>query len=207
MKTILMSVAALIVVSALQASAQKDLLIQNKQLTIAVRAQDGAYEIRSLGLQQPVLVSNVGVEVNGAWLSSSQYPHHEATPTSFEDVLGQGRAIRVTFSGLANKPDLICTLRLYDDEPYGDVTVVVRNGTGNSISVQAIRVVDAAGNPLVNLGAGEENDRIMFEGFTEDPTIKIVTLAEAPHGQQRDARRGVRMRAHMGVPRAAPEMA
>ena len=182
MKTRLMHVAALIAVSALQASAQKDLLIQNKQLTIAVRAQDGAYEIRSLGLQQPVLVSNVGVEVNGEWLSSSRYPHHEATPTSFEDVLGQGRAIRVTFSGLANKPDLVCTLRLYEDAPYGDVTVLVRNGTGNSFSVQAIRVVEAVGNPLVNLGASEENDRVMFEGFTEDPTIQIGTLAEAPHG-------------------------
>jgi hypothetical protein len=182
MKIRLMHVVALIVVSALQASAQSDLLIQNKQLTIAVRAQDGAYEIRSLGLQQPVLVSSVGVEVNGEWLSSSQYPHHEATPTSFEDALGQGPAIRVTFSGLANKPDLVCTLRLYEDAPYGDVTVLVRNGTGNGISVQAIRVLDAAGNPLVNLGASEENDRVMFEGFTEDPTIKIGTLAEAPHG-------------------------
>ena len=182
MKTRLAYVAALIAVVAVAVSAQPDLSIQNKQLTIVVRNQDGAYEIHSRGLQQPVLVSNVGVEVNGEWLSSSQYPRHEATPTSFDDTLGRGRALRVTFSGLANKPDLICTLRLYDDEPYGDVTVVVRNGTGKSISVQAIRVIDAAGNPLVNLGAGEESDRVMFEGFTEDPTIKIGTLAEAPHG-------------------------
>jgi hypothetical protein len=157
-------------------------LIQNKQLTIAVRAQDGAYEIRSRGLQRPVLVSNVGVEVNGEWLSSSNYPHHDAAPSSFEDALGAGRSIRVTFSGLAGKPDLICTLRLYDNQPYGDVTVVVRNGTGNSFSVQAIRVVDAAGKPLLDLGASDQDDRVLLEGFTEDPTIQIGTLAEAPHG-------------------------
>jgi hypothetical protein len=182
MKTKMIYLAAVVLVLAVSAPAESDLSIQNKQLTIVERAQDGAYEIHSRGLQQAVLISNVGVEVNGEWLSSSKYPHHQATPTPFEDPLGRGRALRVTFSGLAGKPDLICTLRLYEDEPYGDVTVVVRNGTGKSISVQAIRVVDAAGNPLVNLGAGEENDRIMFEGFTEDPTIKIGTLAEAPHG-------------------------
>jgi hypothetical protein len=182
MKTRLAYLAALIVVAAVPVSAQPDLLIHNQQLTVAVRAQDGAYEILSRGLPQPVLVSAVGVEVNGEWLSSSQYPHHEVTPSSFEDALGPGRAVRVTFSGLADKPDLVCTLRLYDDEPYGDVTVVVRNGTGSSISVQAIRVVDAVGKPPIDLGASDQNDRVLLETFTEDPTIRIGALAEAPHG-------------------------
>jgi hypothetical protein len=157
-------------------------MIRNKQLTVQVRAHDGAYEIRSRGLQQPVLVSSVGVEVNGGWLRSSVYPHHETAETSFEDALGRGRALRVTFSGLANKPDLVCTLRLYEDEPYGDISVLVRNATGNGISVQAIRVVDAMGNPRINLGASEENDRVLAESFSEDPTIHIGSLSEAPHG-------------------------
>jgi hypothetical protein len=182
MRTRLAYLAAAIVVATLAAPAQQDLLIHNRQLTLTVRAQDGAYEILSHGLEHPVLVSNVGVEVNGEWLSSSAYPHHEAAASSFEDTLGAGRAVRDTFSGLANKPDLICTLRLYEDEPYGDVTVVVRNGTSNSISVQAIRVVDAVGKPLVDLGANEQSDRVLFEGFTEDPTIQIGSLAQAPHG-------------------------
>jgi hypothetical protein len=182
MKTKLAHLAALIVVVALPASAQPDLVIHNKQLTVVVRAQDGAYQILSPGLPQPVLVSRVGVEVNGEWLRSSDYPHHETAQTSFEDALGRGRALRVTFSGVANKPDLVCTLHLYDDEPYGDITVSVRNGTGNAISVQAIRVVDAVGNPPVNLGASDQNDRVLFESFSEDPTIHIGGLSEAPHG-------------------------
>jgi len=173
---------AAILVAFSAASAQQDLSIHNQQLTVVVRAQDGAYEVLSRGLQQPVLVSNVGVEVNGEWLSSSAYPHHTATADDFQDALGSGRAVRVTFSGLANKPDLICTLRLYEDEPYGDVGVAVRNGTGAGISVQAIRVVDAVGKPLVDLGASDQNDRVMIEGFTEDPTIPIGSLAQAPHG-------------------------
>jgi hypothetical protein len=174
--------AALIVVVAASGSAQPEPLIRNKQLTVVVRTQDGAYEILSHELQQPVLVASVGVEMNGGWLRSTDYPHHETAETSFEDALGRGRALRVTFSGLANKPDLVCTLRLYDDEPYGDVAVLVRNGTGSGITVQAIRVVDAVGTPPIDLGASDQNDRVLFEGFTEDPTIHIGSLAEAPHG-------------------------
>jgi hypothetical protein len=182
MKTRVAYFVALFVVAALPTSAQPEPMIRNKQLTVRVRAQDGAYEILSRELQQPVLLSSVGVEVNGDWLRSSDYPHHDTAETSFEDALGHGRALRVTFSGLANKPDLVCTLRLYDDEPYGDIAMLVRNGTGNSISVQAIRVVDAVGNPAVNLGASDENDRVLFESFSEDPTIHIGSLAEAPQG-------------------------
>ena len=182
MKSKLAFLAALVVVTALPASAQQPLTIRNKQLTVEVRAQDGAYEILSSELEQPVLISSVGVEMNDAWLRSSDYPHHEATEASFEDALGQGRALRIVFSGLAGKPDLVCTLHLYDDEPYGDISVSVRNGTGKSISVQAIRVVDALGNPPVNLGASDENDRVLFESFSEDPTIDIGSLAQAPHG-------------------------
>jgi len=174
--------AALMVVTALPALAQPDPTLRNQQLTVSVRSQDGAYEILSRGLQQPVLVSSVGVEVNGDWLRSSDYPRHETAETSYEDALGRARALQVTFSGLAHKPDLVCTLRLYDDEPYGDIAVLVRNGTSNDISVQAIRVVDAMGNPPVDLGASDQNDRVLLEGFTEDPTIHIGSLSEAPHG-------------------------
>jgi hypothetical protein len=182
MKTKLAYLAALIVVAALPTSAQPNLTIRNKQLTVEVRAQDGAYEILSRGVQQPVLVSSIGVQVNGDWLRSSDYPHHDTAETPFEDALGRGRALRVTFSGLANKPDLVCTLHLYEDEPYGDVSVLVRNNTGKEISVQAIRVVEAVGKPPIDLGASDENDRVLFESFSEDPTIHIGSLAEAPHG-------------------------
>ena len=166
----------------LAASSQSNPTLQSKQLSVSIRPKDGAYEILSPRLPQPVLVSSVGVEVNGDWLRSSDYPHHEVTESSFEDALGRGRALQVTFSGLANKPDLVCTLRLYHDEPYGDITVSLRNGTGNAISVQAIRVVDAIGKPLIDLGASDENDRVLFESFSEDPTIHIGSLSEAPHG-------------------------
>ena len=182
MKTNLTYLAAMMAIAILPTSGQQNLTIRNKQLTLAVRAQDGAYEILSNGLEQPVLVSSVGAEVNGEWLRSSAYPHHDAAQSSFEDALGRGHALKITFSGLANKPDLVCTLLLYEDEPYGDVSVLVRNNTGKEISVQAIRVVDAVGKPPIDLGASDENDRVLLESFSEDPTIHIGNLAEAPHG-------------------------
>jgi alpha-galactosidase len=168
--------------SALTASAQVAPTLQNKQLSVRVRPQDGAYEIFSRGLEHPVLISRVGAQINQGWIRSSDYSRHETSEAPFEDVLGHGQALTLTFGGLAGKPDLVCVLRLYDDEPYGDISVAVRNGTGQSLSLQAIRAVDAVGQPLVDLGATDQDDRVMAESFSEDPTIHIGGLAEAPHG-------------------------
>ena len=166
----------------LTALPQANPVLQNKQLSVSVRPKDGAYEISLRALAQPVLVSRVGAKVNGAWLRSSDYPHHETTEAPFEDALGKGQALRLTFSGLGGKPELVCTVHLYSGEPYGDISVLVLNSSGRDISLQAIRVVDAVGKPAVNLGGNDQDDRVLFESASEDPTIHIGGLAEAPHG-------------------------
>jgi alpha-galactosidase len=168
--------------SALTASAQVAPSLQNKHLSVRVRPQDGAYEIFSRGLEHPVLISRVGAQINQGWIHPSDYSRHETSEAPFEDVLGHGQALTLTFSGLAGKPDLVCVLHLYDDEPYGDISVAVRNGTTQSVSLQAIRVVDAVGQPLVDLGATDQDDRVLAESVSEDPTIHIGGLAEAPQG-------------------------
>lgn len=167
---------------ALSASAQAGPALQNKQLSVRVRPQDGAYEIFSRSLEHPVLISRVDAQINQKWIRSSDYPRHETSEAPFQDVLGHGQALTLTFSGLAGKPDLVCILHLYDDEPYGDISAAVRNGMGQSVSLQAIRVVDAVGQPLVDLGATDQDDRVLAESVSEDPTIHIGGLAEAPHG-------------------------
>ncbi|HET7099686.1 MAG TPA: glycoside hydrolase family 36 protein, partial [Terriglobia bacterium] len=60
--------------------------------------------------------------------------------------------------------------------------VKVSNHTVKPVSVEAIRDVDAIGNPRINLGGTESADRFMFESFTEDPTIPIGGLDQAPNG-------------------------
>lgn len=173
---------ASILCAALTAPAQTGPMLHNSQVSVGVRAQDGAYEIFSGGLDHPVLISRVDAQINQNWVRSSDYPHHDATEAPFQDVLGHGQALTVTFSGLADKPDLVCKLRLYEDQPYGDVSVSVHNGGRQRFSVQAIRVADAVGNSMIDLGADDQQDRVLAETVSEDPTIHIAGLADAPKG-------------------------
>ncbi len=156
--------------------------LRNSKLSVAFNPQNGSYEIRAAGLEAPVLVSGVGAEVDHRWLRSSEYPHHKETGSAFKDELGSGRQDTITFTGVDSEPDVVCILRLYNDLPYGTVQVKVVNHTSKAASVEAIRDVDAIGNPRVNLGGPESADRVLLEGFTEDPTIKIGGLEQAPKG-------------------------
>jgi hypothetical protein len=149
---------------------------------VAFIPQNGSYEIRAAALKAPVLESGVGAEVDHQWVQSSKYPHHQEAESTFKDELGSGRQDTITFTGLDSEPDLVCILRLYDDLPYGTVEVKVINHTAKAVSVEAIRDVDAVGSPRVNLGGSESGDRVLLEGFTEDPTIKIGGLEHAPKG-------------------------
>ena len=181
----------LIIACAFPASSQAAVSLHNSQLSVSVKPQDGSYEIRANALQSPVLAARVGAEVDHRWLRSSDYPHHAAAESTFQDALGAGRQATITFTGLSSEPDLVCILRLYNELPYGTVEVEVVNHTSKSVSVEAIRDVDAAGSPQVNLGGPEGADRIMFESYSEDPTIKIGGLDQAPKGTYFGVRDGL----------------
>jgi alpha-galactosidase len=185
-KTLLLSV--LLLLSATICCAAQSPVLQNGWLAVRVRARDGAYEISSIELHRPALFSRVGAEVNGAWLRSSDYPRHQVSEEAYADALGRGRELTITFSGLPEKPDLVCTLILYQAQPYGTVSVAVRNSAGGNISVEAIRVVDAVGEPRIALGTSGQDDRVLAESFSEDPTIHIGSLSQAPHGLYRGVR-------------------
>jgi alpha-galactosidase len=156
--------------------------LHNASLTVAVRSSDGAYQISSPSLAQPVLVSRLAASVDHQWVLSTAYPRHQAVESTFSGALGSGRTLTITYSGLAGKPDLICHLRLYNDQPYGEVALEVRNTTSGAISVQSLRVVDAIGQPRIDLGGPEQADRVLAESYSEDPTIHIGGLTDAPHG-------------------------
>jgi alpha-galactosidase len=156
--------------------------LHNSGLSVAFNPQGRSYEIRASGLESPVLESRVGAEINHHWLRSSDYPRHEEAQSRFQDKLGGGQQDTITFTGLRSEPDLVCTVRLYSDLPYGTIEVKVVNHTSKVVSVEAIRNVDAIGSPRVNLGGPESADRVLLEGFTEDPTINIGGLEQAPNG-------------------------
>ena len=155
-----------------------------------VNAQEGSYQL-SLALHdgQPVLKSRVAAEIDHQWLRSSDYPQHQAAESAFEDDLGSGRQVTVTCSGLDGKPDLIYMLRLYKQRPYGTVQVKVRNTAGKEVSVQAIRSVEAMGDPIINLGGRDQSaDRVLSDSFSEDwPDLALYDLGGAPSGMHRGA--------------------
>jgi len=161
-----------------------DVSLHNQQLSVTIREQDGSYQIAEKDNAQPVLRSIVGAQVDHRWLKSSQYPKHEISESGFEDVLGRGRQITVTSTGLAHKPDLIYVLRLYDKHPYGDIQVEVRNRTVKTVTVQSIRSVDAIGERILDLGGPDRADRVLPETFSTDLTTKrIAYLSTPPQGR------------------------
>ena len=161
--------------------------LTNDELSLTVNAQEGSYQL-SLHGGQPVLKSRVAAQVDHQWLRSSDYPRHQASESAFEDDLGSGRQVTVTCSGLDGKPDLVYMLQLYKQRPYGTVQVKLQNSAGKEVAVQAIRSVEAMGEPILNLGGGSSADRVLSDSFSEDwPDLALYDLGGAPGGMHRGA--------------------
>jgi alpha-galactosidase len=161
--------------------------LTNDEISLMVNAQEGSYQL-SLHGGQPVLTSGVGAEVDHQWLRSSDYPRHQASESPFKDDLGSGRQVTVTCSGLEGKPDLVYVLQLYKQRPYGTVQVKVQNSAGKEVTVQAIRSVEAMGEPILNLGGTQSSDRVLSDSFSEDwPDLRLYDLGAAPGGMHRGA--------------------
>ncbi len=136
--------------------------LANDELSLTVSAQEGSYQL-SLHGGQSVLKSRVAAEVDHQWLRSSDYPKHQASESTSEDDLGSGRQVTVTCSGLDGKPDLVYVLQLYKQRPYGTIQVKVQNSAGKEVTVQAIRSVEAMGEPILNLGGDQSADRVLSD--------------------------------------------
>jgi len=173
---------ATLTLGAVPCSAQQ---LTNGALSVTVNPQDGSYQFGPVGTQ-PTLQSSVGALVAHKWLRPGSYPSRSVTESPFSDALGSGRQLTVTCSGLAGSPDLIYVLQLYTQNPYGTIQVRVKNGTRKTTSVQAIRSVDATGDPILNLGGRPSDERVLSDSFSEDwPDLVIYDLGGAPGGMHR----------------------
>jgi alpha-galactosidase len=159
--------------------------IQGKDLSVRINP-DGSYSIMRSGIPGAVIQSGVEADVNSQMLQSSAYPQHKVAQSEFHDEFGSGQELTVTHTGLAGAADLVCTLRLYGDEPWGDIEVKVANNTDHSISVQAIRSIQVTAAPVISLNGPESADRILSDSYSEDrPQLAIRDLADGPHGMHR----------------------
>jgi hypothetical protein len=170
-----------IVAPCLSGADQQSVTIQNRQLSVTVGHSPGTYEILGVASDRPVLQSGVAAEVDHHWLRSGSFPHSKTVQSTFTDGLGKGQILTTTYWGLADAPSLLCILRLYDDRPYGDAEVRVRNSTHKVVTVQAIRSVEAIGSPRLDLGGREGAERVLSDSFSEDrPFLHIYPLGNAP---------------------------
>jgi hypothetical protein len=123
--------------------------------------------------------------VDGHWLHSSDYPHHEATHSTSHGVLGEAEEWLVTWTGSEGHPNLSYQLLIYSGKPFVEIQVTVHNGTGSPIHVQAIRSIDASG-AYPDLGGPAGEDRVLSDSFSEDrPALKIHDLGDAIDGMHR----------------------
>jgi hypothetical protein len=130
--------------------------------------------------------SDVEADVDSHVLRSSAYPQHNTVQTEFHDEFGSGSKLTVTHTGLSGAPDLVCTLRLYKDQSWGDIEVKVVNSTDRAIYVQAIRSVHATDAPVISLNGPASADRILSDSYSEDrPQLAIRDIGAAPEGMYR----------------------
>jgi hypothetical protein len=158
-----------------------DITLRNHQEFVIVHSGDGSYEIGSQ--DSSAIHARVAVRVDHNWFTSSDYPQHRISKSSFEDALGHGSVVTVLCTGISSRPDLSYVIRLYDNIDAGDIRVEIQNHTGKSVTVQSLRSVEAIGDRPLNTGAPESSDRILSDSFSEDwPPLKIYDLGQAPGG-------------------------
>ena len=154
--------------------------IQNHSLTVSLKSKGAAFAVSAIGLDRPVFAARVGAEVDHKWIWSTDYPMQYVIESTAKEQLGAVHKIEVDLSGAVGKPDLSYTLELYDELPYGDVQVRLKNRGASPVTVQDIRVMDMIGAPLVDLHGPESSDRILSDSFSEDrPPLHIFDLGKA----------------------------
>jgi alpha-galactosidase len=155
-------------------------------LSVLVRPADGTYEIRTGDGGHSILRARITASIDHKWLKSTDYPKHEISQAEFDDALGHGKKITLTSSGLSSRPDLAYTLQIYEGRAFGVIEAEVRNRTGNSVTLQSIRSVEAVGNNIVELGGPQSACRVLSDSFSEDwPPLQIYDLGKAPQGLHR----------------------
>jgi alpha-galactosidase len=159
--------------------------IQGMTLSVAIYS-DGAYSITAPGIAGPVVRSDVEADVDSRVLRSSAYPQHTLVQSEFRDEFGTGSTLTVTHTGLPDTPDLVCTVRLFRDQSWGEIAVRVLNTTDRAISVQSIRSLHATDAPVISLNGPASADRILSDSYSEDrPQLAIRELGRAPEGMHR----------------------
>jgi hypothetical protein len=142
---------------------------------------DGTYALQSPAIPGDVLRTEIAVDTAAGTLRSSLYPRRIATSAPFHNELGSGSSLAVTHTGLPGKPDLVCEFRIYEDQPWGEIEVLVSNTTSQTVEVRAIHVVNSSGGDLLRLNGPASDDRVLSDNFSENP-VQLMDLGQPTDG-------------------------
>jgi alpha-galactosidase len=158
--------------------------LEAKTIGVTVNPSDGSYTIFDPASKKPIFHTGVAAQVEHHWIKSSDYPHHSIQRESTTDDLGATDSVTITNHGLANQPDLICSLHLHSTPGFVTVKVTVKNTGNQATTVQAIRSLDATGS--LDLGGSDATDRVLSDSFSEDrPGMVVHDLPETANGMHR----------------------
>jgi alpha-galactosidase len=153
-------------------------------LKASIEPTHGAWSLSYPGAS--LKAAGIAAEVDHRWIHASDYSKHSLTMRAETGELGAADLSTVTYEGDSDKPSLTYRLRTYRSEPFADLQVTLRNTTSHSITVQDIRPIDITAPDGIDLGAPDENDRVLSDSLSEDrPTMSIRDLADTHNGVHR----------------------
>ena len=155
-------------------------------LIVSVDQKTGSYSISASAVPGAVLTAQPAIEVEGRWIHGQDYPSRKIEHARASGELGDAEEWTVLYSGIANAPELRLRIRSYAARPFGELQVTVHNTSGQTLRIESLRVVDAAGSEVIHLGGNASSDRVLSDSFSEDrPGMQIHDLAEANKAMHR----------------------
>jgi alpha-galactosidase len=131
------------------------------------------------------LEASSAIKVAGLWLKASDYPGHTVSRQATSGDFGPSEDVIITYTGRKDAPELVVSLRAFQNQPFGELQVTARNTTAKPMKVEEIRSVDAGANAL-NLGGSHSDERVLSDSFSEDrPAVKIHDFVDPVHGMHR----------------------
>jgi alpha-galactosidase len=151
---------------------------QKPSLEVSASEKDGSYTILAAG--RAVIHANAAVKVDGKWFRAAEYPEHHVSAKSVDGALGTAKEWSVASTSEKGAPSLLVRIRTYTGSPFGELQVTATNSTGKPIEVQSIRLLDAVGEGLLDLGGPPAADRVLSDSFSEDrPAMQLRDLTNA----------------------------
>jgi len=149
-------------------------------LKVSIDQKSGGYSIAAPGIAGPVVSAWPAILVDGKWIAGRDYPQHRVQDAQVNGPLGSATEQTVSYSGLANAPDLTLRIRTYSAEPFGEIQLTAHNATGGMQHIERFRLLDATGPEILHLGGDSVADRVLSDSFSEDrPAMQLRDLGDA----------------------------